>query len=81
MSAVRAASISMSLTERAIAQLLARHGDTVSLADLPWLGACISQVREGRPLREGQIARISRIRAEYGHRFQQVGGHDENGAA
>lgn len=56
------------LTERALRGLIdsyRNHLDPsgLNLGDLPWLGGIYGQVRQGFPLRDDQLARVSAIRA------------------
>lgn len=84
MSAVRAAAAQPELAAALLCRLIDEYGSNLLLHELPWLGACVSQVRSGNLLREDQIARISRIRAQFGHRFRHPDGRigcDRDGAA
>jgi hypothetical protein len=71
MSAVRAAAAQMSLAEREMLRFAEQHGHALALKDLPFLGACIKQVREGYPLRSDQLARLSRMRGKFGPKYRR----------
>jgi hypothetical protein len=53
-----------SLEERALRDLIERHGDKLALADLPWLGGLLGKLRQGYPLTAEQVGRVSAIRGE-----------------
>ena len=61
------------LTERALRQLIDRYRDYLDpnglhLGDLPWIGGIYGQIRQGFPLKDDQIAQVSRIRGELARR-------------
>lgn len=60
--------------DRALRQLIERHGHAVPLGDLPWLGGILGQVRRGYPLRPDQQARVSQIRAQLARLLAVEGG-------
>jgi hypothetical protein len=94
MSATKArpvADAAQTLTERALRQLIDRYRDHLdpsglSVGDLPWIGGIYGQVRQGFPLNEGQVARVSKIRGELARRCRWKGTasaarRDRDGAA
>jgi hypothetical protein len=56
------------LADAALRQLIDRYGDDIDAADLPWLGGILGQLRQGYPLSDDQVARVSRIRASLASR-------------